>query len=120
MLAAIADFHKRSIDRDTAEFLRAKSVHLHSESIQPAHNPPVEREILALAERDSSSFCYPADRSTDGCQLDAVLVDDEWTVFATPYLGSPGKGYGCCAADSARLFIYSRKGALLRWERGSP
>lgn len=120
MLAVLADFHRRSSDRDTVEFLKAKSVELRAESIRPMHNPPVEREIVTLAERDSSSFCHPADRSADGCQLDAVLVDDEWIVFAQPYLGSPGKGYGCCAIDSARLFIYSRKGDFLRSEHGGP
>jgi hypothetical protein len=116
-LAAFMDYHKRLKDRETMDFLREKLAEVR---YRPQHNPPVEREILAMAERDSVSFCYPADRTVDGCQLDAMLVGDEWTVFAWPYLGAPGKSYECCAPDSDRLFIYSRKGGLLTQERGGP
>jgi hypothetical protein len=120
MLAALVDVYKRSKDRDAAELLQEKLALLHAESNRPMHNPPHEQDIIALAEKDSSSFCHPANQSADGCELDAVLIDNEWTVFAWPYLGSPGKSYGCCAPDSARLFIYSRKGKLLKQEHGNP
>jgi hypothetical protein len=113
--AAFVDARKRSHDRETAEFLRQQP-----EARLPMHNPPTSQDIMALAERDASSFCYPADRSADGCQFSAVLIENEWTVFARPYLGSPGHRYNCCAVDSARLFIYSRKGAFLRQEPGGP
>lgn len=114
-LAGLADFHKRAADADAAEFLRAQPV-----EPRRMHNPPVERDIIALAERDGASFCYPADRSADGCDFSAVLFDDEWTVFARPYTGSPERGYFCCVVDSTHLFIYSRKGVFLRQMHGGP
>lgn len=89
-------------------------------SAKHMHDPPSESEMVALAARDSAGFCRPPDRSVNGCRIDAVLVGAEWTVFAWPNVGSPKTGYACCAPDSARLFIYSRDGRLLRQERGGP
>lgn len=112
-LAVFLDFHKRSADRDAVEFLRAQPI-----ALRPLHSPPIGSEIIALAEKDAHSFCYPADKSADGCQFDAVLIENEWTVFVRPYTGSPDAGYRCCAVDSAHLFIYSRSGSFLREMRG--
>lgn len=112
-LAALAHVHQRSKDRETVAFLRQQP-----EARPPMHNPLTSHDIVALAEKDTSSFCYPTDRSVDGCNLDAVLVENEWIVFAWPYAGSPTLGYRCCAVDSARFFIYSRKGVFLREEHG--
>ncbi|GAB3789818.1 hypothetical protein GCM10028797_25770 [Dyella agri] len=119
-LAALGDLHRRSKDHDAAELLQERSAPRPAESVRPMHNPPRERDIVALAEKDSFAFCHPVDQSADGCELDAALIGSEWTVFAWPYLGTPGKSYRCCAPDSARLFIYSRNGTLLRQERGGP
>ncbi len=120
LAGALFHVYERSKEHDSAQFLRERSEALRAASVVPMHNPPVEREIIALAEKDSSNFCHPVDRKIDGCRLDAVLVDDHWLVFAWPYFGSPGKEYVCCAPDSDRRFIYSRAGVFLREENGGP
>ena len=108
----------RTSDRRHSEFLERETEALRAKSAVPMHRPPNERDILALAEKDSSTFCHPSDESVGGCRLDAVLMDNQWIVFAWPYFGKADPQ--CCAPDSAHLFRYSRDGVFLREERGGP
>jgi hypothetical protein len=118
LLAGAMHFYERTAERRRAKFLDKAVAALRVKSIVPMHNPPIERDIIALAEKDSSRFCHPQNGSADGCQLDATLREDHWIVFAWPYVGNPATR--CCAVDSAHLFIYTRSGTFLREERGGP
>lgn len=84
----------------------------------PMHHPPTENDILALVETDSAAFCHPKDKSADGCQFNAFVMDNQWLVSASPCLVD---AITCAVApDSTHFFIYSLNGRFLREERPTP
>jgi hypothetical protein len=111
-----AHFYTRMGDQKRSAFLAKEAEALRAQSVVPMHHPPIQRDIIALAEKDSAAFCHPKDGSADGCRLNAIFMDDQWVVFTAPYIGNPETG--CCAVDSEHFFIYSRDGKFLREERG--
>lgn len=79
-----------------------------------------EKQILALAEKASSSFCHPSDLNVNGCEFAAGFMKGEWFVFAHPKTRSSDGSYRCCIPDSEHVFFFSPSGVFLREERGGP
>ena len=109
-------FYIRMGEQKRSELFAKEAEARRAKSFVPMHYPPIQRDIIALAEKDSAAFCHPKDSSADGCRLNAIFMDDQWIVFAAPYVGNPETG--CCAVDSEHFFIYARDGKFLREERG--
>lgn len=109
-------FYARIGEHKRSEFLAREAEVLHAKSVVPMHHPPIQRDIIALAEKDSAAFCHPKDGSADGCRLDATFMDDQWIVFAYPYIGNAETG--CCAVDSEH-FLFTRAMASSCERRGA-
>src|SRR5215469_14750034 len=72
-----------------------------------------EKQALALAERQSWTFCHPRDLSIRGCDLHALFTHGKWSVMATPWLRGINGTYYCCAPDQGQIFEFSADGVFL-------